>query len=169
MDIKSNLILLCLSFICTTGTVLRTNAAEPEYLYIHTFAQPEGQSVPLDGLGKITFSENEMIIHTTDGKEMEVGFTDLQKLTFNSSAGIEQATTGQDISIAYRPSDKTVTVESPLPVMSLRVFNINGMLLRESSPSETCATEQLDGLPKGIYIVYAHNGETAKTQKIIIN
>ncbi len=142
------------------------------YMNIHTTDTTSVQSLSLGNIDKLTFSNESMNVKMKDDTNVSVLYSSLWKFTFGEKEQIGAAETintdlDSSLSIRYQSTDKTIIVESSSLIESLGVYNLQGVLKYQASPRVKTLSLPIDDYPMGIYIIYANNGETVKTEKII--
>ncbi|MDR1633203.1 MAG: T9SS type A sorting domain-containing protein, partial [Dysgonamonadaceae bacterium] len=69
--------------------------------------------------------------------------------------------------IYFNPVEGNIVLESETDIETVKVFNIQGVLLYEITPRSTLASQSLTASPAGVYIVQASGKEIKSTKKII--
>lgn len=143
METKKLRLLSVALLLLATGA---TQADEVEYMLIHAYLPAYDQSLLLDNIDKITFSDEGIEVALYDADNVAVPFGQFRSITFSNKSSIE---------------------ESPLPIKTIGIYNLHGLAVRHESPHSEQVILSLDGCPRGIYIVLAENGETTITRKIV--
>lgn len=142
-----------------------------DYLYIHGVQSSLDKSFLLDDVDKITFSEETMNVFQKGIEEsVEIDFDSFRVMTFTEK-GVESSNVNSiaedEITLRYDSSSRSVIIESPLPILSVQIYNLNGFLVQSVSTQETMTVVSLENYPTGMYIVKAFNEKTNIIQKII--
>lgn len=116
------------------------------------------QSFTLSEIDKITFSENNMVVHMTDGSQQTVALPGLSRMFFsNQAAGIELASSEQP---SMRMADGVLTV-SRQGGAHIVLYDVKGNVVKQVKSGDAEISFNLRGLGKGVYIVRV-NGESRK-------
>ncbi len=135
-------------------------------LLIHTNNSTE-QSIPLKSIHQFTFSENALIIKFKAENPMSILYNDLAYLAFEEEfTAIEELPADNELLATYRPADQSVVVKATAPILSVRVYNMQGSLVLQATPQATEAVLPLDA-PEGIYVVVASTEGNTISQKFI--
>lgn len=164
METKKLRLLSVALLLLATGA---TQADEVEYMLIHAYLPAYDQSLLLDNIDKITFSDEGIEVALYDADNVAVPFGQFRSITFGNKSAIEESPINGALRVTYRSTDATVVVESPLPIKTIGIYNLQGLAVRHESPHSEQVILSLDGYPRGIYIVLAENGETTITRKIV--
>ncbi len=145
-----------------------THAENEQYLNI--FRNGNAQSIHLDDVDKITFSDNAMTVITIDKTSISTIYDDLQKLTFGAKAEtghIENITNDFTSSLSIQYRGQNIIVKSSYSIETIDIYNSHGYSMLHFSPNSQTAIVSIDHLPSGIYIINAKNETTIKSLKII--
>ena len=69
--------------------------------------------------------------------------------------------------LAVIQSSSELRVESPTPLKSVAIYNLQGRRLALFGQSETTTTYSLKSLPAGVYIVRAENATQTQATKFV--
>lgn len=153
---------LCFGFTLSAQT-------EKDCIRIHGAQSSVDDSVyRLDGIDKITFSEDAMILHLRDTDITEMlYFSNFDLITFCSqNVGVEENISHEGINVSYNREDCNIAISSPTHVLSIQLFDMSGKVLQSLSPQYENVTISLSSYPQGIYIIRVANSESIITQKI---
>lgn len=153
---------LCFGFTLSAQT-------EKDCIRIHGAQSSLDDSVyRLDGIDKITFSEDAMILHLRDTDITEMlYFSNFDLITFCSqNVGVEENISHEGINVSYNSVDCNIAISSPTSVLSIQLFDMSGKMLQSLSPQYENVTISLSSYPQGIYIIRVANSESIITQKI---
>lgn len=153
---------LCFGFTLSAQT-------EKDCIRIHGAQSSVDDSVyRLDGIDKITFSEDAMILHLRDTDITEMlYFSNFDLITFCSqNVGVEENISHEGINVSYNREDCNIAISSPTHVLSIQLFDMSGKVLQSLSPQYENVTISLSSYLQGIYIIRVANSESIITQKI---
>ncbi len=139
-----------------------------EYLWLHSPAASDTRSFAIDDLQKITFSNDALQVHLkSQTSPQSWAYSDLWKMTFeaNPATAVKSIHKASDLSIIQAPFD--VRVESPTPLKSIVIYNVQGSRLALFGQGKTTISYSLKALPTGIYIIRAENAEDTQTLKFV--
>lgn len=155
---------LCFGFTLSAQT-------EKDCIRIHGTQSSEDDSVyRLDGIDKITFSDDAMILHLRDTNVPEMlYFSNFDLITFCSDqlVGVEENISHEGIDVCYNSVDCTVAISSPTSVLNIQLFDMSGKMLQSLSSQDDNVTISLSSYPQGIYIIRVANSESIITEKIV--
>lgn len=164
-------ILLSLSVLSLCFGFTLSAQTEKDCIYIHGAQSSIDDSVyRLDGIDKITFSEDAMNLHLKNVEVPKIhSFSDFSLITFCSDyfVGVEENFSREGLNVCYNSVDCSVTVNSPTAVSGIQLFDMSGKMLQSLSPQYENVTISLSSYPQGIYIIRVANSESIITQKIV--
>ena len=132
--------------------------AADEYNYLTVTSTSSEQSISLPTIQKITFSEGNALVATTDGQTYTYPLSELQKMSFTATATAIKALPSKADKLSYKRNTLRVNGTG-----ILHIYNAAGMLVQMAHVKDG-ANINLGTLPKGIYVV--NMGEqTIKIQK----
>lgn len=145
-------------------------ADEYEYLWLHSPVPSEEPCFcAIDDLQKITFGAEAMQVHLkSQSTPIAWAYSDLWKMTFEgtpTATAIESPSEASELSITHSSSE--VRVESPSPLKSVAIYNLQGYRYALFGQGGLSALYSLNALPAGVYIVRAENAEHSQTIKFI--
>lgn len=111
------------------------------------------QTIVLDNIPKITFSDSEMIVSVTDSDDLIFPIDDIVSYGFvETEAGVDNI--GSDSDAAIRVSDGTIAVRNIAPGSAVRVYNLQGIAVAEAAAAvDMTAFIDISALPSGVYIL----------------
>lgn len=111
------------------------------------------QTIVLDNIPKITFSENDMIVSVTDSDDLIFPMDNIVSYGFiETEAGAD--TISSDSDVALRVSDGDISVRNIEPGSHVRVYNLQGITVTEViAGDDKTAFVDTSSLPSGVYIV----------------
>ncbi len=166
---KNNYLHRCMLMLSVVvAMLLQARAEEAKYMVISTLSNPDNV-VLLNDLEVITFDDEALAVRLIPEGSIFVDYDDFVRITFTDNSGVEDAKAVTNIAIAYRATDKCVTVTSTAPLTLVSVYDLQGQLIRHAAPCSPSATLSIADYPRGVYIVRASDGEQIETQKIIKN
>ena len=132
-----------------------------DYAYL-TIDQTSGEtSFAVSNINKITFNENNMVLHLTDGKQATLPLSQLSKLFFSdkdatgiASIGIEQSSISIQEGVLRVKADRGATVA---------IYDAGGRAVRMVQAGDKETEVNLSGMVKGVYIVKVGN----QTKKVM--
>jgi hypothetical protein len=164
IQLQNRILPFCLFLL---GAVLPLGAQAPDKLYMYA---PNGseQSFALNRL-KMTFGSQQLYLHPWGGSPLELSYSKVASITFarRGETGIAPVADGGEISIRFNPAAGDVTVESNAAIETVRLFNLQGVLLHNLTPRSTSASFSLSTFPAGVYIVQAVGNSIKSVKKII--
>lgn len=114
------------------------------------------QTIPLNNLQKITFSNNNLILNYISGGTQSYGFSSLEKLYFSSYTAVRE-TTKPSTNILYNSTDNQIhfrnLTEGKYP---LRVYRTDGVTVLSKTISNNESID-MSGYPAGIYLIHIDN------------
>jgi len=144
-------------------------ADEYEYLWLHSPAASGTRSFAISDLRKITFGSDAISVYLHSlTSPVNWAYANLLKITFEAKAAptaVESLSAASDLSITRSMS--AVNVESPSPLKSVTIYNLQGSRLALFGQGEKAASYSLTSLPAGIYVIRAENAEHTQTVKFV--
>lgn len=143
-------------------------ADDGNMFYYYTKSSTTPKKMSLDDLDKLTFSSNGVQIWSQNGMN-EIPFGDFMLITFSEIehpllTAVEHASLSQDIRIRYMATQRTLLVESGLPLSSVGVYDLQGRVISNDASAATNYRITLPAAPKGVYVV-----KTVLNGKITVN
>jgi hypothetical protein len=164
MNKQKHFLVLCLLWM---SIAVQTYAQGGDRLYIHNSGAAV-QSYDLNNLQKITFNEQGIILHPSEGNALTFSYESVLTFGSNDVSGIaDVAADVSGVQIYYRHSTESVIVESATAVTAASIFNLQGSLIKSLAPQSSQVEISLSGCPAGIYLVKTSNAQGTKVQKII--
>ena len=160
------------------GIMLITYAQAQDTLYVNNTAQ-QTTPFPLIEVNKLTFSEEDMLVHSIDGTQTPFAFSDISTLTFirlfqnvpDTTAGIRNPVMLQNkgVSIYPNPVLNNVTIESAGNINQISIYDVRGaLLLRKKQPGNK-VTLSLSGAKSGVYLLRVDGVNGTSMHKIVKN
>lgn len=144
-------------------------ADEYEYLWLHSPSASTTRSFAFDDLRKITFGSDALQVHLkSQSSPVTWAYANLLKMTFEANPAadaVKSLSNASDLSITHSLS--AVHVESPSPLKSVAIYNLQGSRLALFGQGETAISYSLQALPTGVYIVRAENAEHIQSIKFV--
>jgi len=112
----------------------------------------------LDNIQKITFSNGNVVISTTDGDGGLFAIQDISKMYFYSASSVMQRAAEKEFFV-WSPLTQELTVRCAAGT-PIRVYSANGLTVLTAIQSVSGAPVSLATLPKGIYLVEAADKST---------
>ena len=135
-------------FILATAALLSAAPlAADNYNYLTVTCTSAEQSISLPTVQKITFSDGNAVVATTDGETYTYPLSELQKMSFTATATAIKALPTQEKDITYKGGILNVGGTG-----MLHIYNASGVLVQMAQVQDG-ARINLDTLPKGVYIV----------------
>ncbi len=144
-------------FIVGALLMMSATAMADEFNYLTIGYSDTEESISLPTISKITFSEGNCVVATTEG-EFKFPLSEMKKMTFTANATAIEALPEEAPGIAFQEGTLKVTGDG-----MLRIYNANGMLTQMAKVKEG-ANVNLSNLPSGLYIVDM-NGKVIKIRK----
>jgi hypothetical protein len=129
-------------------------AQSKDFLYVR---QIDGKitSISLDNLQKITFTDDNIIMQQIDNDALSFTYADVSKFTFEDQGYTVIAplaeTTGDKI--YYNSESESVILSSNIPIGDVRIYNLQGVLLKHTVEQHLTGDISISSLPAGLYIV----------------
>jgi len=143
---------------------VQPRAQSGDKLYVYA---PDGtsKSFVLDNLQKITFTEQTINLIPVTGTVTAINFENVAVITFKEKpVGIVTPVKKSDVKL-YVEADK-VRIESDADISAVKLYNLQGRLLKNQTVQSSSADISLSSCPAGIYIVQIFGQETS-VHKII--
>ena len=143
---------------------VQPRAQSGDKLYVYA---PDGTSqvFVLDDLQKITFSESEINLIPVTGAVTSFAFEDVSVITFLEKPTSIQAVVKKSNVKLYVEADK-LTIESDTDLTAVKLYNLQGQLLKDQTAQSPSTTISLASCPAGVYIVQVF-GQENSVHKII--
>ena len=141
----------------------QSSAQSLDKMYIYA---PDGKSqvVVLDELRKITFGEQAIELIPVTGIVKTVNFNDISVITFKEKQTSISEVKKSNIKL-FVEADQ-VTIESDADMTAVRLFDLQGRLLKNQPTQSHSANISLSSCPAGVYIIQILGQETS-VHKII--
>lgn len=114
------------------------------------------QTIPLNNLQKITFSNNNLVLNYVSGGTQAYGFSSLEKLFFSSSTALVE-TTKPSANILFNSTDNQIhfrnLAEGRYP---MAVYRTDGVTVFTKTISNNESVD-MSGYPAGIYLIRIDN------------
>ncbi|MDR0547647.1 MAG: T9SS type A sorting domain-containing protein [Dysgonamonadaceae bacterium] len=156
---------LCCLLLLLAGTGGAMVAQDALYVY-GTGSAP--QSFDLDAISKVTFTADEIRIHSvSDGSVTGLLFDEVEKLTFGAATtAISGLAVSNGVNLYWK--DDRVFIESGAEIISVALYSIQGGLLQRAHAETLHATSlQTPAYPVGVYIVQVISKDGISSHKII--
>ena len=143
-------------------------ADEYEYLWLYSPAPSEPQSYAIADLRKITFGEEALQVHLkSQPTPVTWAYANLYKMSLEAvpTTAVKRVAKASDLTVIQSSSE--LRVESPTPLKSVAIYNLQGRRLALFGQSETSTTYSLKSLPAGVYIVRAENATQTQATKFV--
>jgi hypothetical protein len=150
------------------GMTLPMYAQSVEYVDVHA---PGGavQSFELDGIRKITFTEQAISLHPVNNSVVSLLYDNVSALTFDTREGgngiVPVPESG--IHVYFDASSDNVVIKSTADITAVNLYNMQGVLFLRIAPQSLSASVSLSGCPAGVYIVQVADTQTKHVKKII--
>ncbi len=157
-------------FIFLVSGLQIAQAEEYDYLWLYGHSTSSTSSYAIDDIHKITFGGNAMQVHLNSRPSpVTCAYANLLKMTFEDKpdpTSVEnESAVVSDLSVTHTFSD--IRVESPSPLKSVAVYNIQGSRLALFGQGKTTVSYSLDVLPSGVYVIRAENSEKTRSIKFV--
>jgi hypothetical protein len=132
-----------------------------DFLLVH---QSDGKvsSIIIDSLQKITFTGDSIVILRIDDNSLKLPWAAVSKFTFDDEdvnhTGIANVDSATDGMIYYNRTSGSIIVSSTTPIGEVRVYNLQGALVKRDTVQSSQAEIPVSSLPDGIYIVKTGSG-----------
>ncbi|WP_243349171.1 T9SS type A sorting domain-containing protein [Parabacteroides sp. FAFU027] len=121
----------------------------------------------LTTLGKITFSDVNLILNYSVGNDEPVTLSSVKKIVFTQAAGVTQIMADRK-AIRIYPNPATTYIElknTPEGELNVAVYSVAGSLVLNLQLDSDSRQINVSGLPKGLYLIKVNN-QVAKFSKI---
>jgi hypothetical protein len=126
------------------------------------------QSFTLSGIDKITFSDGQLNVLSTNGTSTDFSLSAISKLTFAAVDGSEiPVVEVSALNLYPNPVQDELFVKSDTEIETITLFGLQGNVLLRSKVQSSSTTLSLGFLPKGIYLIQVKRADAISTQKII--
>jgi hypothetical protein len=156
MKSHKKLFLLSASIILI-GTSLNVYAQNDETMTISYVNGAEADAFAIDGVSRITFVGDSMVVQTADG-EHAVAIADVDKIKFDivvSSVDAIKADLGEDVVIEAGGGIVNIT-QVDGEMLNVAVYNMQGQLVKTIAAPQQVSLD-LTGYNPGVYIIKANN------------
>ena len=138
--------------------------AAGDALYIYFAGGQLERSISLDDVQRLTFSNDNLLLKTTNGNETPYALASVEKITFEKIlSGIPDINGNIEITLYPNPAVNDVTISSPADIILWTLFDINGKTLQQAATSNV----QMSHLPAGIYFIKILTEQGTVVKKII--
>lgn len=120
------------------------------------------ETIDFSNLDKITFSGTTVNIIQTDGKTIQAGMGDIDRIHFSNYNGIEEMNYNSEALFCYVSNDGILVNCNADEIID--IYNVTGSKLASIRQKADNGTISIAQLPKGIYIIRV-NDRTAKFVK----
>lgn len=135
-----------------------------------TFHQTEGndQTVALSEIGKITFSDGNMILSDKTGAITTYLISDIENITFEATktpaSDIKSEVVSGELSIYPNPTSDIIYLKGLETLSQITIYTVEGRAVMNSQvlPDENI---NIASLPKGLYLLRVNN-KTTKFNKL---
>lgn len=160
---KTNHKLSALLLLGAVGVLPATLRAQ-DYRYL-TFAYGSVEkSISLNTLQKLVFNDGHVVAVTSEGN-VTMPQNEMQRMFFGATAtGIRTTENGRGTVLTYDYDSGCLRINGGTTAQTLRIFTVNGMLVREQAVATAGDNVSVTGLPQGVYIAKL-NGITLKFSK----
>lgn len=164
--------LFCLSLIslaCMSGYAQLDD--DGDMLYVYTSASSDAVKYECADLDKITFGDKGVQLWNT-AWPTEYPYGKISVISFRERksrpTGLHQAVASDNrLSIGYDGSSSLVTVRSGVELISVSVYNMQGVAMLSLSVSGLSCDVSLRDIPQGIYVVKV-KGEGAESSRKVV-
>lgn len=116
------------------------------------------KNISLSALGKITFSENNLILNYPGGSNEVVAISSIRKLVFGAPTGVSLSKVDKSIRIYPNPAtDYIVLKDVPEGEMCVSIFSVSGSPVLRLPLSSASQPIDISRLPQGLYILKVNN------------
>lgn len=119
----------------------------------------EDKSVGVASIGKITFTEDDLVMNYNDGNAENLDMLSIRKITFSGNpTGIADIIGIEDkISVSFNSGNQLLINNLPDGMHTLAVYSIAGVLVHSSTLDSGSPTVNLSNIGKGVYIAFINN------------
>ena len=157
---------LGLLFFLSMGVISQSYAQYANYLYVYA---PGGstQSLALDNIQKITFTSDELQVHSATEGITTVGYDNIAKLSFTLPPSSVESPSHKTVKVYWEAFTDNVVVKSATSVSTVNIFDMRGVLLQCVQPQSPEAIIPMSAFPIGIYLLQVGNEEGVSIHKIL--
>ena len=141
--------LLLVFAILSIGNTVK--AQQTEIQAVITRHNGDEQIYQLDENDRISFPNDEILVITQNGTDIQIPISEIRKVTFNEVLATAE-NKAENIGIFPNPADNSFTVSGINEVRQLKIYSIDGRLVKQ----ETVGCGQsidITKLPQGLYYV----------------
>lgn len=110
------------------------------------------KSVSMSSLKKLMFTDGQVVAVTAEGNVTMPQHT-MERMFFSAKAtDIRPTTPSENTTLTYDALSGCLRINGGTAAQTLRLFTVNGMLIRELAVSAEGDNVSVTGLPKGVYI-----------------
>ena len=161
---------LCLWLLYAMLLLSMNTAYSQEALIVHPANGSLATSFVLENIQHITFSNDNLSVKSFDCNDVVVRSLDnVEKITFGDKlpASLIPPSTADLNVVAYITPDGVIVVKSSAIVQSLKLFDLNGKILRTTTQKTPQTSINISSLPAGIYLLRIETKQGTKINKII--
>lgn len=134
-------------FTFVLAAVAMQQAIADDYNYLTVAYNQVEKSITLGTVRKITFSDTNVIVTTTEG-DYSFALSEMEKMTFTADPTAIQRLPEQTGNLRYENGKLT-----SLKAGTLRIYNASGALIHLGSVTDKGGIIDLNSLPAGLYII----------------
>ena len=100
---------------------------------------------------RISFPNDEILVITQNGTDIQIPISEIRKVTFNEVLATAE-NKAENIGIFPNPADNSFTVSGINEVQQLKIYSIDGRLVKQEAVSCSQSID-ISELPQGLYYV----------------
>jgi hypothetical protein len=120
----------------------------------------ENKSVGVASIGKITFTEDDLVMNYNNGTAESLNMLSIRKITFSGSppTGIANVIeTEHKISVSFNSGNQLIMSNLPDGRHNFTVYSIAGVLVHNSVVDSGSPAVNMNNISNGIYIAFINN------------
>ena len=133
------------------GCGSRTTAQQVEVQAVITNHNGDEQIYQLDGNDRISFPNDETMVITQNGTDIQILISEIRKVTFNEVLATAENET-ESIGIFPNPTSNSFTISGINRFQQMNIYSIDGKLVKREI-IDCGQSIDISGLPQGLYYV----------------
>jgi hypothetical protein len=119
----------------------------------------ENKSVGVASIGKITFTEDDLVMNYNNGTAESLNMLSIRKITFSGSpTGIANVIeTEHKISVSFNSANQLTVNNLPEGRHQVSIYSVSGSMIQNTTVDSYSPTVQVDNMQQGIYIIRVNN------------
>ena len=138
-------------------------------MYVYPASGGEAEQTPLNEVRKLTFENENVLLHSLNGDVTTYAVAGVRKITFGAQTTVSIDKVAPDFELKLYPQGSEVFVlASTVEIQSLRVFGLTGVQLFGSNPNATEVNIPVGAYSPGVYIARVETSKGVITRKFVV-